>query len=105
MLIIETRLSPTIFANILHYLKEKHDITPRTRSETLRLAAGLLSELIPNTFDEDEDRAMEYIKSVLGGKFGREERMGKAAREVVETSGKIVGLEIEEAVKKFRERG
>jgi len=102
MLIIETRVPPILFANILHFLREEHDIKPQTRSEALRLAITLLSKLVPSTF-KDEDSSMEYILSVCGGKLERDKRMDLASKEIAEEGKKRIGMEIEDAVKKFRE--
>jgi len=103
MLVIETRIPPVLFANILHYLKEEHQVQPKNRSEALRLSLTLLSKLIPDTFGQDENSAMEYILSVCGGKLGRDSRMDSASKAIVEGGKKRIGLEIEEAVRKFKE--
>ncbi len=99
MLVIETRIPPILFANILHYLKEEHHVQPRNRSEALRLSIALLSKLIPDTFGQDEDSAMDYILSVCGGKLGRDKRMDVASQAVADEGKKRIGIEIEEAVK------
>ena len=103
MLIIETRIPPILFANILHYLKEEHHVIPHTRSEALRLAITLLSKLVTTTF-EDEDSAMEYILSVCGGKLERDKRMDSASKGIMEEGKKRIGLEIDEAVRLFRKQ-
>lgn len=105
MLVIETRISAIQFANILHFLKEKHQITPTSNSEALRFAISLLSELTPDIFSDDEERALEYIRSLLGGKLGREERMAKASKEVADESGKVMNSAIVDAVRnKMKEK-
>lgn len=104
MLIIETRIPPILFANILHYLKEEHHITPRNRSEALRLSITLLAEFVPDTFRGNEDSAMEYILSVCGGRLGRDKRMNLASQAVADEGKKRVDSAIEDAVKKFREK-
>ena len=101
MLVIETRIPAVLFANILHYLKEEHQIQPRNRSEGLRFALFLLSKLTPETFT-DEGTAMEYITSVCGGTHKRDERIDKASQEVMVESRKQVDFMIEDAIKKFK---
>ena len=105
MLVIETRIPPILFANILHYLKEEHHVQPRNRSEALRLSVSLLAKLIPDTFANNEDSAMEYILDTCGGKLDRDSRMNKASESIAEEGKKRIDDTIAETVRKFRGGG
>ena len=46
---------------------------------------------------------MEYILSVCGGKLERDKRMDSASKGIMEEGKKKIGMEIDEAVRVFKE--